>query len=310
MQKKGGQVGDVGTLSHQNASFSVFQTHAPYNGIITHSGKVEKGTLKVGDKVQAKIDFERRKQIAANHSATHLLHLALQKIIGPHIKQAGSLVEASRFRFDFTHHKALTPKEIREIEEKVNASIRENKHVKSYELSYEEAQKKSEIKQFFGDKYGSIVRVIEMGESQELCGGTHIDELGKIGYFRITKESSIGAGVRRIEAVTGKAAEEFCYKNEDLLEQTASLVKATPHNLIETIQGVEQERANLQKMIKVYKTDLLSYKANELGTLGKTEKGIFILSSLAPAGSSVEDLTRPPCRCDLKKTEKRSDTTW
>lgn len=289
--EKGGQVGDVGTLSHQNATFSVFQTQAPYNGIITHCGKVEKGTLKVGDKVLAKIDFERRKQIAANHSATHLLHLALQKIIGAHIKQAGSLVEAARLRFDFTHHKALTPNEIREIEEHVNASIRENSHVKTYEISYEEAQKKSEIKQFFGDKYGSIVRVIEMGESQELCGGTHIDELGKIGFFRITKESSIGAGIRRIEAVTGKAAEEFCYKNEDLLQQAASQLKASSHNLIETIQGTEEERVQLQKMIKVYKTDLLSYKANEIASLGKIEKGVFLISSVAPLGSSVEDLT-------------------
>ena len=167
-----------------------------------------KGSLSLQERVTATIDQERRRKIENNHTATHLLHWALQQVLGSHIRQAGSLVESDRLRFDFNHHKPLDQKEIEAIEDLVNGAIRSNKTVDSYELSYDEVQKKSEIKQFFGDKYGAVVRVIDIGFSKELCGGTHAKTCGSIGYFRITKEGSIAAGVRRIEAVTGKEAEE------------------------------------------------------------------------------------------------------
>ncbi len=220
--EKGGQVGDTGTIVHDASHFVVADCHAPYPGVIAHIGKLAKGELKVGLTVNAEIDSVRRQSIANNHTATHLLHWALQQVLGTHIQQAGSVVDASRLRFDFNHHKALSKEELRHVERLVNEKVRENKSVKVYELSYEEAQKHKEIKQFFGEKYGAKVRVIDIDYSKELCGGTHTANVGTIGFFRITKEGSISAGVRRIEAMTGAMAETFVYETEDLVEHTAA----------------------------------------------------------------------------------------
>ncbi len=228
--EKGGQVADTGVLFHPHTRFVVSGCKSPYTDVIVHTGTLENGTLKVGDSVTALVDHERRQRIANHHTATHLLHWALQKVLGEHIKQAGSLVEPDRLRFDFNHHKPLSAQDLRMIEDLVNDKIREDKEVKSYELSYDEAQKHPDIKQFFGDKYGSKVRVIDIDYSKELCGGTHTHHVGTIGYFRIAKESSIAAGVRRIEAICGKAAEEFVRHQEELaLQKQAQLAEEIKH---------------------------------------------------------------------------------
>lgn len=246
----GGQIGDTGELQGKNTRFAVMDCKAPYKGIIAHIGKVESGELHVGDNVTAILNEPRRQKIANNHTATHLLHWALQKVLGEHIKQAGSVVDESRLRFDFSHHKALSSQEILQIEDLVNAKIRENKPVQWYEISYEEAQKREDIKQFFGEKYGSSVRVIDIDYSKELCGGTHTSAVGNIGYFRIAKESSIAAGVRRIEAVTGPEAEAIARENETLLQQLAATLKVQPQKLAERLEKLLEENKALSQEIK------------------------------------------------------------
>ncbi len=243
--EKGGQVADHGLLSTKNTDFCVTDCQAPYKGVITHIGKVNRGELRLGDHLFAQVDSVRRRKIANNHTATHLLHWALQKVLGEHIKQAGSVVDTSRLRFDFSHHKALTLAEVRAIEDLVNDKVRENVHVKAYELSYEEAQKRTDIKQFFGDKYGALVRVIDIDFSKELCGGTHTDSTGNIGYVRVLKEGSIAAGVRRVEAVTGLEAEAFARECEDTVQQAAEALKTQPGKLLERLAKLVEENKQL-----------------------------------------------------------------
>ncbi len=216
--EKGGQVGDTGEITTSNAKLVVTDCTSPYSGVITHQVECKQGSLKVHEKVHAQVDSSRRRKIQNNHTATHLLHWALVQVLGGHLRQAGSLVGPDRFRFDFSHHKALSKEEILKVEDLVNDHIRLDTAVGAYEISYEEAQKKPEIKQFFGDKYGKTVRVIDIEASKELCGGTHTPSTGTIGYFRIVKEGSIAAGVRRIEAVTGDSAEKFAREEVKTLE--------------------------------------------------------------------------------------------
>ena len=251
----GGQIGDTGTLSKQGHTFHVEDTFSPYPGVIAHSGKMNSGALKKGDKVKASIDEKRRQEIANNHTATHLLHLALQEVLGSHIQQAGSLVEPTRLRFDFNHHKPLSKNELIDIEKRVNALIRGSNEVSTYELTYDEAQKRSDIKQFFGDKYGEKVRVVDVGASKELCGGTHTHSCGTIGFFKIAKESSIAAGIRRMEATTGKYAEEFVLSEEKELLNAADLLKTTPHNLVEKITFLQEENKRFLASIKEMRKD-------------------------------------------------------
>ncbi len=248
--EKGGQVGDKGFIVKGSNTFKVEDTQSPYPGVIIHIGKVEKGKLKKQDVVYAKIDVERRKKIEANHSATHLLHWALCQVLGEHVKQAGSSVDENRFRFDFDHHKAMLAKEIRQVERLINQKIRENIQVKNYELSFEQAQKDKTIKQFFGEKYSDIVRVIEIGSSKELCGGAHTSFTGDIGYFRIFKEISISQGVRRIEAITGAVAEDFVYDTEDLLNTVSNTLKVNQNNLEEKINYILEENKSLLLKLK------------------------------------------------------------
>jgi len=266
----GGQVGDVGTISKGTNAFQVYDTTAPFPGVIAHLGKMGPGTLRKNDKVHAKIDEERRHAIQNNHSATHLLHWALQKILGSHIKQAGSLVDDRRLRFDFSHHKPLSQEELREIENLVNGRIRQDIPIQTYEISFTEAQKKPEIKQFFGEKYGEKVRVVDIDISKELCGGTHTSRSGMIGLFKIGKESSIAAGVRRIEAISGKFAEEWVQNEEDLLSQVAALLKASPPSLCERLTQLLEENKALTTELKAHRKEKLKSLADHCMT--KQEK--------------------------------------
>lgn len=278
--EKGGQVADHGELSHQKALFEVTQCQSPYSGVIAHIGKMKKGTFILGEPIVASIDPKRRQKIANHHTATHLLHWALEKVLGEHIRQAGSLVEEDRLRFDFNHHKPVSKEEIREIELLVNQKIREGKEVKSYELSLEEVQGKSDIKQFFGEKYGSKVRVIDLDDSKELCGGTHTHNTSTIGYFRITKETSIASGVRRIEALSAQAAERFAYQSEDLLEQAASLFKISSHQLIERIGKLQDEHKALGLALKELKQKELHTLSLELAEQAKQIGPLSFLSAI------------------------------
>lgn len=284
----GGQIGDRGTIEASGTLFKVVDCQAPYKGIIAHIGKLEYGSLHVGDTINATVNAARRKKVANNHTATHLLHWALHCILGEHIKQAGSVVDDHRLRFDFSHHKALSQKEIRDIEDLVNTKIRDNLDVKSYEISYEEAQKQTEIKQFFGDKYGSLVRVIDISFSKELCGGTHTHATGNIGYFRISKESSIAAGIRRIEAVSGEEAEQFARESEDLINTIAGGLKTLPSKLQERIDKMAEENKRLEQELKAAKKELLTGIVSSLLSNIKVINNIPLLT--ASLKLPIEDL--------------------
>jgi alanyl-tRNA synthetase len=260
----GGQVGDSGVLESGHQYFQTSDTLSPYKGLIGHVGKLKKGKLSIGDKVTATINSSRRQKIANNHTATHLMHWALHEVLGEHIKQAGSVVDEGRLRFDFSHHKALTQDEIHRIEDLVNAKIRENTPVKWYELSYDEAQQRQDIKQFFGEKYGATVRVIDIDYSKELCGGTHTSFAGNIGLFRIAKESSIAAGVRRIEAITGEEAEAFARQSELLIDKIASSLKTASSKVMERLEKLIEENKELSAQLKNAKQAKLSELADNL----------------------------------------------
>jgi len=262
--EKGGQVSDKGVLTGVQSHFTVNECQVPYPGVMVHKGKLDQGQFKLGDPLHASIDVLRRELIAHNHTATHLLHWALHQVLGHSIKQAGSQVDPEKLRFDFNHHKALTQEEIRDIEDLVNARIRENRHVHVYELSLEEAHQRRDIKQFFGDKYGSKVRVIDIDYSKELCGGTHVQQLGAIGLFRIVKESSIAAGVRRIEAITGKLAEQFIRTQEDWAQQAAFQLKTTLPLLPEKITALVEENRQMAIELKAAKRSSLKQLAEKI----------------------------------------------
>jgi len=262
--EKGGQVGDRGMIFMGDNIFEVNETKVPYPGVIAHSGLMKKGKLSKNEKVHAEIDSSRRQNICNNHSATHLLHWGLSEVLGSHIKQAGSLVDDKRIRFDFNHHKPLSSEEIRKVEEKVNDAIRKNIKVQSYEKPYVEVQKDSAIKQFFGDKYAETVRIIDMEFSKELCGGCHTSFLGNIGFFKILKESSIAAGVRRIEAVTGKEAENFVYEKQDFIKYLADLLQSKETEIGSQIEAVIEENKEMAQKLKLMRKEELALLKNSL----------------------------------------------
>lgn len=246
----GGQIGDSGSIEATHAYLRVTDTQSPFTGLVVHEVEIERGSIALGDIVRANVDSERRQKIANNHTATHLLHWALQKVLGPHVRQAGSVVEPNRLRFDFNHHKALTKVEIEEIENKVNEKIRQNFPVNWYEIPFTDIQKRSDIKQFFGDKYGEIVRVVDIDFSKELCGGTHTSHTGNIGYFRILKEGSIAAGVRRIEAVSGYEAEMLARTYEANIDQLAEVLKIDRQKVVDRVCALIEENKQTQKEVK------------------------------------------------------------
>lgn len=275
--EKGGQIGDTGILSSENFLFEVKNCQSPFPGIVVHTGKVEKGNLVIGETLSAKIDQKRRQKIANNHTATHLLHWALCRILGDHVKQGGSVVEPGRLRFDFSHHKPLTESEIQKIEDLINDKIRENLPVIWYELPFEEVIKRADIKQFFGEKYGHIVRVVDIDYSKELCGGTHTSRLGNIGAFRIAKEGSIASGIRRIEAFTGEEAEKLGREKENLLQETAVLLKTEPQQIKEKLEKLLEENRQLSDALKTFKKQQLQKYAHEILQKAEIVNGIPLL---------------------------------
>ncbi|MDI6713003.1 MAG: alanine--tRNA ligase [Anaerosomatales bacterium] len=236
--EQGGQVGDTGVIEADGARFVVRDTKIPAPGVISHVGVLERGTLAVGDRVHAAIDVARRERIRRNHTATHILHWALRVVLGEHVRQSGSLVAPDRLRFDFTHFEAPGADALEKIERLVNAKIMENHPVRNYETSLAAAREMG-VTALFGEKYGEIVRVLEVGSfSKELCGGTHVGRTSEIGFLKIVSEGSVGANLRRIEAVTSFDALEFVYREEAVLGELERTLKARVHELPAKVEAL------------------------------------------------------------------------
>jgi alanyl-tRNA synthetase len=245
--ERGGQIGDTGTIESVDGLFVVDDTQSPVDGVISHKGKVVKGTIKVGDQVIASIDRERREDIKRNHTATHLLHSALRLVLGEHVRQAGSLVADKYLRFDFTHFQALSVDELKRVEELVNEQIRKNEPVIVEEKDYREAIKEGAIA-IFEEKYGERVRVLSVGDfSKELCGGTHVSRTGEIGYFKIISESSVGAGLRRIVAKTGRWAVEEAFLESLTLKQVAQSLGVSTEEVLEGLSKLQERGKGVRK---------------------------------------------------------------
>lgn len=275
--EKGGQTGDLGQLVSQTSLCKVLDTKTPFPGVTVHQVSVVSGSVNLQDLVTASVNQQTRQATAAHHSATHLLHKVLETVLGSHIKQAGSIVTPHGLRFDFTHHEALSAHLQREIEKQVNALIRDNVSSSIYELDFLEVQKRTDIKQFFGDKYGSKVRVVDFGSSKELCGGTHVSSLGSIGLFRIVKESSIASGVRRIEAVCGAMAENLSYHEQDLLTQLSVELKTPIEGLSTKVVALKQELDQKQKQLKTLQEQKLCLIELELEKQMVQKQGYLVL---------------------------------
>ncbi len=256
--ESGGQVGDRGSIVGRGFQIQIDDTQKPLDGIFVHHGKVISGNPKVGDKVSLKVNPTFRRPTMLNHTATHILHAALREILGDHVKQAGSLVDPSRLRFDFSHFEPLTNEQIEKIEQRVNEVIQANYTVTKEEMTQEQAKQKGALA-FFGEKYGERVRIVTIGPySMEFCGGTHLNASGEIGCFKITGESSVASGVRRIEAVTGMGALREFQNFEKILEEASAVFKATPQELVERAQKLSEENKKLQKEISQLKGKLAS----------------------------------------------------
>jgi len=247
--ESGGQVGDTGIIAGKDFTINVENTFK-FNDFIIHIGKLENGKISDNPEVFAKIDKKRRQKIRLNHTATHLLHSALRKVLGDHVHQSGSLVSPDRLRFDLTHYLKVSPEELKEVEDIVNQKIRENMKVNIQNKDYEEA-KKSGAMALFGEKYSDIVRVVTIGEySQELCGGTHVNRTGDIGYFKIISESSVAAGIRRIEAITGEAAIEEARRSENIISSLEKITNISKDKLEKKIERLLKDIKTLEKELE------------------------------------------------------------
>src|SRR5262245_30010758 len=254
--ESGGQVGDVGVLENEDARSLVTDAYSPTSGLTVHRVTVEQGGLKTGDTINAHVDAEKRARTMANHTATHLLHAALREVLGPHVKQAGSLVAPDRLRFDFTHFAPLTQEEIAEIERLVNDQTLKNTTVSKEEKTLDEALTGGAMA-LFGEKYSDRVRVVSVpGFSTELCGGTHVNATGDIGVFKIVSDASIASGTRRIEAVTGKNAYERFALSESLLAETAARLNTAPKALPTEVERLQSQLRDQQKEIERLKLKL------------------------------------------------------
>jgi len=277
--ESGGQIGDSGQLIFNNGVFLVTDTQKQVSGAYEHHGKVISGSISINDPANAIVDSTKRKRIARNHSATHLLHAALRKVLGETVSQKGSLVDSDRLRFDFSHDEPLSSDEINEIESMVNRKILGNTEVHSQLTNLEHAKKLGAMA-LFGEKYGEEVRVLTMGKddfSVELCGGTHVKRLGDIGLFRITGETGIASGVRRIEAITGFTAYQFDKDIEKLFFEVSNIVKSDPSKVIQRIGQLLDNQKELERQITLFQKQLAASQFHELLKDAKEINGIKTL---------------------------------
>ena len=275
----GGQVADHGTITADGVVFTVADVQKNKGGKFMHYGRLAQGVLHVGDTVHAAIDMERRKAIQRAHSTTHLLDAALKKVLGDHVHQAGSLVEPDRLRFDFTHFEAISPEELRQVEELVNDAVLEGYPVVTEVLPIEEAKKKGAVA-MFGEKYGESVRVVEMSDfSVEFCGGTHVDNTAKAGPFRIKSESSVASGVRRIEATCGKLSLKAMESSQGVLSRAAQFLKTAPSGLLERMEQQANEMKQLRQALEKFKAEASLGEARQFLASAKTVKDLHVLAT-------------------------------
>ena len=281
--ESGGQVGDTGIIGTETSLFNVVDCKKVGTHFM-HFGHLKHGAISRGDKVKVEIDTERRQSITCNHSATHLLHEALRLVLGDHVEQRGSMVDGDRFRFDFSHDTSVSAEEIRKVENIVNMEIMRNKKVVTTSMSMEEAQKKG-ARALFGEKYGDVVRVVNIGEdfSVELCGGTHVNRSGEIGLVKVALETSVASGIRRIESCSGAKATELCNAQQDQLSAISNVVRGSKGDLPLRIKNLVDENKNLQKEVKVLKQKLASTAGNEI------MQGIIEIGEISLLTKVIED---------------------
>jgi alanyl-tRNA synthetase len=276
--ESGGQVGDTGELVNPGAQFLVEDTRKR-GSAHSHVGKLARGRIKLGDSLDANVDAPRRAAIVLNHSATHLLHAALRKVLGSHVQQKGSLVAPERLRFDFSHYEPVSPVQLAEIEALVNQQVRMNHAADIREVPYDEAIAAGALA-FFGDKYGDKVRVLKLGDfSTELCGGTHVGRSGDIGLFKIVSEGGIAAGVRRIEAVTGQGALDLVNANEAVLREVTALVKASKDEAAAKVEQLVERTRVLERELAALRRKLASGGGRDLLQEAQVVNGIKVLAA-------------------------------
>ena len=281
--ESGGQVGDYGRLTAPGLEVEIYEVTKPVENLFVHRGRVISGTLSEHDLVTIQVDVSRRLATCRNHSATHLLHRALKMVLGDHVSQAGSLVDPERLRFDFTHYAAIADGDIRKVEEIVNNAVLDDLPVDVFETSVDEA-KAMGAAALFGEKYGERVRVIRMGDfSLELCGGTHLRNTAEVGLFKLVGESSIGAGLRRVEAVTGKGALRYVNDQEEQLTGVARLVKAAPHEAARRVEALLEHNRELEAEKDALLAKLARYQVHDILDRVQEIKGIKVLAAQATA---------------------------
>ena len=285
--ESGGQVGDTGTITTDSGEVEVIDTVFAVPGLRMHLCRPVRGSISVGQQATATVDGIRRGAIRRNHTATHILHWALRKVLGDHVKQAGSLVDDQRLRFDFSHYAAVSPGEIAEIERLANAEVLKNAGVDAFETSKDEALEMGAMA-FFGDKYGDVVRVLRAGESIELCGGTHASATGDIGMIKVISEASVGSNLRRIEAVTGNNSVDLLQRQESELRRVADLLGAQPATVFEALERKLAEMKHLQDELKSFRNQMLGQRA---GTLAEgAVNGVVVARVDGMAPGELKDL--------------------
>ena len=283
--ESGGQVGDTGIIENKSLLVEIQDTLRPLPEIIFHKGIIKKGSLHTGEIVNLKVDSDKRTATALNHTTTHLLQAALRHVLGDHVKQSGSLVTPERFRFDFTHFSAVSKEELDQVETIVNQRIRENYPVETNIIPYQQATQMGAIA-LFGEKYGDMVRMVKIGPiSMELCGGTHTHHTGSIGLFKLIGESSVAAGIRRIEALTGEEAFQFIKREEKELAELSYLLKAKPDEIVAKTSKILEEQKKLQKEVERLKNRVLSRGSDTLLSQARDLKGIKVIATCVEANN-------------------------
>ncbi|HLJ35614.1 MAG TPA: alanine--tRNA ligase [Ktedonobacteraceae bacterium] len=280
--ESGGQIGDRGDISGPMGVFSVNDTRRPLKGLIVHYGQLTEGYMRVGESVQANVVGQRREDTMRNHSATHLLHKALRDLIGPSVEQRGSLVEPERLRFDFTCPRPLTPTELAQIDEQINRWIRADLSVHTTIMPLQEALTTGAMA-LFGEKYDEFVRVVSMGSSTELCGGTHVRATGSIGLYITIQETSIAAGIRRIEALTGRGAEAYLRRRNSLLESVAATLQTQPDTLETRVEQLVQELAHARRQITQFQRNAAQQEAELVAQRAQDVAGVKVVAASVDA---------------------------
>jgi len=298
--ESGGQVGDQGELRNDSIHFVVEDTFKIQADVFGHQGEVLEGELKVGDSLNALVDSQQRTNTMRNHSATHILHKALREVLGDHVQQKGSLVDATKTRFDFTHNAPITAEQIRRVEDIVNQEILENTATSGKVMSLDEAQKTGAM-MLFGEKYGDEVRVLEIGSSKELCGGTHVGRTGDIGSLKIVSEGGVAAGIRRIEAVTGNNALHFLQGLEDKINEVASILKTHPGDLVNRVTQLQESLRQAERELEKVNSKLAASQGDELAVQAIDVNGIKVLAArLDGADAGVLRETMDALKAKLK----------